>query len=442
MSKFIFVTNSYDPHPRANAVCAKAIEEGLKKKGHEVIYVVTRHNLSQNTKETINGNRVYFIPHPIRELHWSMARLNDAFLHSAIEKQILIVAHSIINAIFRIIAFFGGKSRRMRAQGIYRENFVKVMSKLLLKERPDGVLTFSVPFSSHLLTLESFKETGNRPFWASVHIDPHKYRDGITGEQFYVFGKEEITVFEEVDRAFLLNVLASDYERPEYNAFREKFSYFRLPFFKIPLEFPSKLNTGLVKEANWIDITFAGTLYETSSPVDYLCRFMQSCQGKKIRFHLFGKLYPNPMQKLRETAEKMPKQIFISGFKDRESALAHLISSDVLINVGNNNVNQVPSKLLEYIGMLKPIFSFIRDDSDASFEYLDKYPNSFVIDERSDAPIEDVANDAIRFYHQCKENLVSVEEVRRRFSGYLQGDVTGEIIDKIEKDISEFTTRS
>lgn len=436
MSKLIFVTGSYDPHVRANGVCAKAIEEGLKKKGHEIIYVVTRHNILQNAQETINGNRVYFIPNPIRELHWSIARVKEAFLHSAIEKQILIVAHSIINVIFKLIAFLGGKRKRIRAQRIYRENFVKVMSKLLLKERPDAVLTFSVPFSSHLLTLESFKETGYRPFWASVHIDPHKYRDGITGEQFSVFGKEEITVFEEVDRAFLLNVLASDYDRPEYNAFREKFSYFRLPFFKIPLELSSKLKTGLVKEANWIDITFAGTLYETSSPVDYLCRFMQSCQGKQIRFHLFGKFYPNPMQKLRETAEKMPEQIFISGFKDRESALAHLVCSDVLINVGNNNVNQVPSKLLEHIGMLKPIFSFIRDDSDASFEYLDKYPYSFVIDERSDAPIEDVANDAIRFYHQCKDNLVSVEEVRRRFSGYLQQDVTGGIIGTLENDIA------
>ncbi|MDB4386445.1 glycosyltransferase [bacterium] len=441
MSKFIFVTGSYDPHPRANAVCARAIEDDLKNRGHEVIYVVTRHDVTQQTQERINGNRVFFIPRPIHELHWSIARVKDAFVQSAIEKQILIAAHFLLKVLFKVTAFLSGKNSRMRTQDIYRKNFLSVMSNLLLEERPDGVLTFSVPFSSHLLTLESFKKSGQRPYWASVLFDPHKYSDSRTEEQYSLFGKEETSVFKEVDRAFLLNVLASDYDKPEYDAYRERFSYFRLPFFKIPIDVPINRSHGITKKANWIDLTFAGTLYDTARSADYLCRFMQSCQGKNIRFHLLGKFYPNTLQKLLETVEKMPEQVFVYEFMDRESALAHLASSDVLMNIGNDNVNQVPSKILEYMGMLKPILSFIRDSDDAGLEYLTKYPYSLVIDERSSAPIKEVVDNAVRFFRDCKEHVFSVEEIRRRFKGYLQEDVTGEIIDTIEKDISEFTTR-
>lgn len=436
MSKFIFVSGSYDPFPKANAVCAKAIEETLKERGHEVIYVVTRHNIIQQDIELINGNRVFFIPKPINDIHTSFTVLKNAFFTSTIEKSLISIFHIILKVLFRITAFLNLKNSSERGIEIYRKNFINVMSKLLVEEKPDAVLTFSVPFNSHLFTLDAMQISGIRPLWYSFLIDAHKYKEGISKKDFEQFEKDEHRIFNRVDKSFFLSVLSQNYNNTEYTIYKEKFNYFRLPFFKIPLNtvIDSKIN--LVKNKGWIDVTFAGTLYDNSSPIGYLLSFIEACYSIQIRFHFIGKFYPKTLQMLTNVKDKMPNQIFIYGFKDRQFVLSFLQQSDVLLNIGNNNTNQIPSKILEYIGLLKPIFSFIRDDRDAALEYLNKYPYSYIIDENSQKSFDNVVTDSMLFYSNFLANKVSVEEIKSQYKGYLQEDVTKEIIEIIEKDIN------
>lgn len=435
MSKFIFVSGSYDPYPKANAVCAKAIEETLKERGHEVIYVVTRHNILQQNMEIINGNRVFFVPKPIHDLHASFAMLKKAFYNTTIEKRIISFSHIILKGLFKIIAFFNLKNASERGIELYRKNFITVMSQLLIEEKPDGVLTFSVPFSSHLYTLDAIQYSGVRPLWYSFLIDAYKYKAGISKNEYVQFDMEEHRIFKNVNRSFFLNVLFQNYNNLEYVAYKEKFIFFRLPFFKIPLNTVIDSNINLVKNKGWIDVTFAGTLYDNSSPIGYLLSFIEACKSIQIRFHFIGKLYPKTLLMLTEIKNKMPNQIYIYGFRDRQFVLSFLQQSDVLLNIGNNNTNQIPSKILEYIGLLKPIFSFIRDDRDAALEYLNKYPYSYIIDENSQESMNQVVSQAMSFYSNYLVNKVSIDTIRNQFKGYLQEDVTNEIVDIIENEL-------
>jgi len=49
------------------------------------------------------------------------------------------------------------------------------------------------------------------------------------------------------------------------------------------------------------------------------------------------------------------------------------VNSDNLIAVGNNDCNQVPSKIFEYMSFGKPIVYFYSDD-DVNVKILKKYP--------------------------------------------------------------------
>lgn len=56
----------------------------------------------------------------------------------------------------------------------------------------------------------------------------------------------------------------------------------------------------------------------------------------------------------------------------------------MLLNIGNSTNNQLPSKVLEYIGTGKPIISIYNIEDDTSNLYLKKYPNSLLINQKDD----------------------------------------------------------
>jgi len=437
MSKFIIVSGSYDPYPTANGVCAKAVEEALKKKGHEVIYMVTRNNITQKKCEVINGNKVFFIPKTIHEIHWTFNKIQDSFLVGSAEKYILKLTHTVIKVTFKFLAFLRGKTARDSAIAIYKRNFISIMSKLLLEEKPDGIISFSVPFNSHLYTHETLVKTGYETLWVSCIVDAHQHKPGLSQKEKRLFAKQEAIVFKNAKLCFLLDVLKENYNTVSYKEYGHKFTYFKLPFLKIPLNYKVEDAFEIVKGGDTIDITFAGTLYDDSRPIHYFSSFIRECKNTNIRFHLMGKFYPETKKNIEELIKFMPSQIRMYGFVSRDFVLASLQRSDILINIGNNNTNQIPSKILEYIGMQKPIISFIRDENDAALDYLNRYPYSYIINENKEKSISKVLEQAMEFFEKSKKEKIDIPTLRNNFKGYLQEDVTKEIVETIEKYIYE-----
>jgi glycosyltransferase involved in cell wall biosynthesis len=62
----------------------------------------------------------------------------------------------------------------------------------------------------------------------------------------------------------------------------------------------------------------------------------------------------------------------------RDAAAAALAGADVLVNVGNESADQLPSKLVEYAAAGKPILHIARQQ-DASAEFLGGYPDALTL---------------------------------------------------------------
>ena len=62
------------------------------------------------------------------------------------------------------------------------------------------------------------------------------------------------------------------------------------------------------------------------------------------------------------------------GHKSSEECGAWINGSDILVNIGNSVINQVPSKIFSYISTGKPILNICKSSACPTIPYLERYP--------------------------------------------------------------------
>jgi hypothetical protein len=60
--------------------------------------------------------------------------------------------------------------------------------------------------------------------------------------------------------------------------------------------------------------------------------------------------------------------------------------SDVLVNIGNTSRNQLPSKVVEYAALGKPVINIAQIEGDSSTEFFGDYPKALSLMSDSDEP--------------------------------------------------------
>lgn len=69
------------------------------------------------------------------------------------------------------------------------------------------------------------------------------------------------------------------------------------------------------------------------------------------------------------------------GILSPEECDALMSESDVLLSIGNRDPNLIPSKLIKYISLGKPVIHLRRGKEDSCLPYLEKYPLGCVVDD-------------------------------------------------------------
>ena len=76
----------------------------------------------------------------------------------------------------------------------------------------------------------------------------------------------------------------------------------------------------------------------------------------------------------RKASSAVDKVLVRHGAAFHETCLAAMMAADVLINIGNRNHYQLPSKVIEYAATGKPIMNLVMDTEDSSTQFLQSYP--------------------------------------------------------------------
>jgi hypothetical protein len=122
-------------------------------------------------------------------------------------------------------------------------------------------------------------------------------------------------------------------------------------------------------------LLYVGTLYPGVREPDFL-------------LELFAGLAPGPRQRLElhfvgdvagcaasfeRYRPRLGDRLVVHGLADRAEAVRAMQAADILVNIGNETVFQLPSKIIEYVATGKPIVNLARGREDSSMQFLTSY---------------------------------------------------------------------
>jgi hypothetical protein len=124
-------------------------------------------------------------------------------------------------------------------------------------------------------------------------------------------------------------------------------------------------------------IVFVGTLYQGLRSPEYLLKLFAALrrlpQHRDIELHIYGGVV-GTTNLFEGTGAEPANSVFIHGPVSRERALEAMSDADLLVNIGNTSAIQLPSKVVEYVWLGRPILNIASRANDSSYEYLKGHP--------------------------------------------------------------------
>ncbi len=266
---------------------------------------------------------------------------------------------------------------------LWQSAALKKASEIIKKENITDLITVSWPFSDHVVGSRLKKKFVNIN-WIADTIDPFYLSKAVNNNFLYnsLNYNYEKKVLSSADVVTVLTDKLKHKYSKLYPSIKDKISVNHnifVPYDRI--QAADKENNGKTK------LVFVGTLTPiTRSPLNLLQLFDNLFNLNNNIFDLELHFYGDHKQ-CADIFEKynylLEQSIFLHGLVPREQIPTILDSASILINIGNNNEFQEPSKILEYIYFGKPILNVCSIEKDSSLEVLSKYDlnyNVFVND--------------------------------------------------------------
>ena len=257
-----------------------------------------------------------------------------------------------------------------------------VSRKKLINEK-SKMLNISFPFDILRVGLK-IKKKYPELYWVIYELDPFTYNSILRFQKIafvYRFLLES-NVFRHSNKILLTHELMAQYSNNLLNRYKLKFKDIGIPILKITN------NNNNVGEN--IDLIYIGSFYKNIRDPEYMFEVISKLIeiNDKICLHIYG---PEINSLPNELMTKYNNNIYAHGRVSKEEINKAVLSSNILINIGNSVENQLPSKILEYIGVGKPIINFYSIENDTSNVYLKDYPIACLIFENWDTIQSNVA---------------------------------------------------
>ncbi|MDB5121061.1 MAG: hypothetical protein JWN56_2279 [Sphingobacteriales bacterium] len=245
--------------------------------------------------------------------------------------------------------------------------------RIIKNEGINKIITVSWPFTGHLIGFKLKKEFPN-VFWLADTIDPFCYHDAVNNKKLYA--KLNILMEKKVfGRADSLSVLTDKIKDKYISYFPEVEKKMHV---NNNLFIPTKFNFNKVPEGSCkFRLVFLGSLIENvRTPKNLLFLFNRLITEKinhQLELHFYGDINSNPND-FNEYSHEIGKSIFLHGKINRDKVNDVIRDADALINIGNDNEFQEPSKVIEYMYSGKHIINICSIMNDTSASLLKNYP--------------------------------------------------------------------
>lgn len=305
---------------------------------------------------------------------------------------------------------------------------VRQALKLLSEHSYDWMISVSHPFTGHLVGL-TLKRSHPALAWLVDIGDPFCLMDDPAPNNTALYRWLSRRVDRAVlQRAEVVSVTTSGTRHAYAQLFPESAVKIQVipPLLSLPvLEIPETDQS----TAGPLRLVYVGTLYRRlRSPVTLLHLFERLVSARPdlaLELHFIGNVNDS-MEQFRQYQHWLGSRIFIHGMVSRERAQEAMRTAHLLVNLGNRSPTQLPSKVIEYVAMGKPILNLVTIRDDSSVGILASYPAALTLYMDGVTPSEVEIDEIVRFV--ADPPRVGAEAIRNWLRPYTEQSVSQDYI--------------
>lgn len=381
LKRILIAVGDIYPIPSANGICVKIIAEELIKRGYDVHCIANGYDRCGTVKE-VDGVTIHFIKTPflwkLKESAMNETRYPLKLFCKAVWKTLVYLRLPLY------LMAFPAESK------MHRNRFTQAISKILKEYNVSAVVGVNKPIEAIWGTYLAAKKN-NVPM-ISYFLDPL-----AGGIENHIVGKQKsLKRAVSVEKAILdYSTKAIFMEENKSNLFRRfghdydnKISFLGAPLLKD--NFAKRHNQSIVGKKT---ILYAGAVGKEMRNPRYIMECFNYIKNARLIMYI-----SNDCKWIEEFCNTNTE---IRGRIPHDKMMEKMKSADALLNIGNSDPLFAPSKIIEYVGFGKPIISTYRIAEDTSIQYLDNYPASLCIDERT-VSVENAAGEIEKFIEESR----------------------------------------
>ena len=391
MKRVLFLCGRFSPKPSANSICVQNIINTLPKDQFEVVVVAYNDGYYSpdgfdvyKFKRGLIQSLLYYCENQQRRLY---KIITNALCFIQRIKQLLCVP---------IWPWFDPITS-------YRE--LKLVRKVIRSRKIDLIVAVHTPVSSLYVADKIKKENPNIKYIAY-------FLDSLSGGYVpkkipYAWYDNKCRILEKqlikrADRIVFMN------SSKEYHLDLYKDSEFedRIVFLDVPLLIERECDSTNANEH--VSLVYVGSLASSMRSPQHILDVFSYIKDPAWELIFVG---DSSCKVVNEYANQ-DRRIKVIGKCSHGEALRYEKEATILVNLGNNNPNMVPSKVFEYMSWCKKIVSTYSFDGDTSIAYLKRYPLRLLINERDSAEKQAVA--LFEFVNKEMQS-VSYADIKKEF---------------------------
>ena len=382
MKKVLFIVTEINS---ANGICTQAIMNKMIERNIEV-YCIT--NKEYNFNDSYRKQNIkYFTVKP--RLVYRISSILKHKKMNSFKYKILEMIYYIMNKIKMLISL----PTWPLISPMYSDRIYKLAKQVCKEYEIDCIIPIYTQIDTLIAANKIKKENPNItyvPYFLDSLSGGHGPRVCSSDWVIRRGLKWENRLFQNADKIIVMSSSRKHHEKySKFKKYYSKFVYLDIPL--LDLELINKVNC----KKEYMDVNKINIVYVGSLPVGIRNpRFildLADCLDERYQLYFIGEKNCNYLN----LKAKENNNIHIIGKCDRSIALQYEKEATILLNIGNNLENMVPSKIFEYISMKKPVISTYPIENEPSVFYLEKYHPCLLLDEKN--------NDFVSIQNQLDE---------------------------------------
>lgn len=418
MKKILIMADYYYPRALANGVCVHQVALELKKRGYAV-HVVCFNNFNEAKNDIYDGINVHrlktrpYVNNSDISLN-SEATLNGKF-GNKINYFMTRLNILMFMPVYPIASFLSLMQYYKLVKSLHEKYYFNlvisvynpiesIISGMLLKKKYKNIKFV-------MYTLDTLTNNTGVRFFSKKKIEDKGW-------------KWEQKVYKYADKIFNMKCHESHYSQDRYEPYKEKMDILDIPLIN------KQVYTLIPFKNRRVNLVYTGGLNSRTRNPSYVCELfllLNNNQNNRLHFYSRGDC-ETILQEYQMNSDSLIKR---HGYLKHKESINIINNAQVLISIGNELSDMIPSKVFEYMSTGKPIIHFYKNINDPCLQYFRKYPLALTIYEVDE--IQENAELIKKFIEKTKNKEVLFESVEKLF--YLNTPkFTADELEKVLKD--------